>query len=91
MIEFVIQTLPLINFTTKPTLTSDLHSSVHGYAQEHTSIYIYIKADASAGCSEYGFRQFGDLLGMLRMFSGMLRRRLGTLTFGCSGAGRNGY
>ena len=42
MIEFVIQTLPPINFTTKPTLTSDPHSSVHGYAQEHTSIYIYI-------------------------------------------------
>ena len=42
MIEFVIQTLRPINFTVKPTLTSDPHSSVHGYAQEHTSMYIYI-------------------------------------------------
>ena len=34
---------------------------------------------------------FGELWGTLRILLGMLRRRLGTLTFGCSGEGGNGY
>ena len=42
VIEFVIQTLDLIHCTIKSTSRSDPHSSVHVYAQEHTSIYIYI-------------------------------------------------
>ena len=40
MIDFVIQTLRPINFTIRPTLTSDPHSSVRGYAQEHISMYV---------------------------------------------------
>ena len=42
VIEFVIQTLDQIHCTIKSTSRSDPPPSVHVYAQEHTSIYIYI-------------------------------------------------
>ena len=54
VIDFVIQTLRPINFTIRPTLTSDPHSSVHGYAQEHTSIYIYIYTSVDPCISMHG-------------------------------------